>query len=141
MRALDDFFSVAGQLQPEDMATVKAAGFTHVIHNRPDDEEPGLPTTDALAAAAKAAGLAYFYLPMKSGELDPALIAPTRAILESAPGAVLAFCRSGARSTAMWAMARASMGTDVDSLCAQAHAAGYDIHPLRQMLTHLAESA
>jgi uncharacterized protein (TIGR01244 family) len=141
MRALTESFSVAGQLHPEDMATLKAAGFSHVIHNRPDDEEPGLPTRNALAAAAKNVGVAYFYLPMVSGELDPALIAPTRAIIESCAGPVLAFCRSGARSTAMWAMARASMGADVDSLCTQAQAAGYDIHPLRPMLVRLCEGA
>jgi uncharacterized protein (TIGR01244 family) len=141
MRAITDSFAVAGQLLPEDMSAVRAAGFSHVIHNRPDDEEPGLPTSADLASAASAVGLVYVYLPMISGALDPALMAPTRAVLESAQGSVLAFCRSGSRSTAMWAMTCASMGVDVGQCCDQAQAAGYDIAPLRPMLDAIANGS
>ncbi len=141
MQYLTPTFAVAGQLQPADMAAAKAAGFVAIINNRPEAEERGLPSEAALAAAARAAGLSYAYLPMTSGQLDPDLVAPTQSVMAATAGPVLAFCRSGARSTAMWAMAQAASGADIDTLCAQATAAGYSIDPLRPMLATLAARA
>ena len=57
-----------------------------------------------MAQAAQAAGLAYHYLPVISGQITPAQVAEFAAALKAAPGPVLAFCRSGARSTNMWHM-------------------------------------
>jgi uncharacterized protein (TIGR01244 family) len=57
-----------------------------------------------------------------------------KSALESAPGPVLAFCRSGTRSTLVWALARARMGDDAETLRAKAEAAGYDLAPIRMFL-------
>jgi uncharacterized protein (TIGR01244 family) len=58
--------------------------------------------------------------------------------LESATGPVLAYCRSGTRSTLLWALAEASNGADPDELSATAAAAGYDLSPIRALLEILA---
>jgi uncharacterized protein (TIGR01244 family) len=50
--------------------------------------------------------------------------------LESATGPVLAFCRSGTRSTFLWAIARAEMGDSPADLVAKAEAQGYNVRPL-----------
>jgi uncharacterized protein (TIGR01244 family) len=57
-----------------------------------------------------------------------------REALEAAPGPVLAFCRSGTRSTLVWALARARMGDNAETLQAKAEAAGYDLGPIRAFL-------
>jgi uncharacterized protein (TIGR01244 family) len=57
-----------------------------------------------MALAAKAAGLEYHYLPVISGQITPEQVAEFAATLKAATGPVLAFCRSGARSTNMWRM-------------------------------------
>jgi uncharacterized protein (TIGR01244 family) len=137
MRQITETFFAAGQISPADVATLKAHGIALVINNRPDMEEPGQPTAADIETAVHAAGLAYVFIPVHSGGIDPAAIEPTRQALASATGHVLAFCRSGARSTALWAMARAASGAAPASLLQAAANAGYDLSPLEPVLHHL----
>ena len=58
--------------------------------------------------------------------------------LGSAEGNVLAYCRSGTRSTLLWALAQAKAGEKPDKLAEAAMAAGYDISPIRPMIDMLA---
>jgi sulfide:quinone oxidoreductase len=99
-RQLTPDLSVAPQLTPEAMAEAARAGFRSVINNRPDFEHgPGQPTSAAIAAAAQAAGLEYRHLPVDGGYQSPEEIAACAALLQELPRPILAFCRSGARST------------------------------------------
>lgn len=133
-RKLDDTISVAGQITPDDVAAAAAEGFTFVINNRPDGEQPGQPTAAEIEAAAAAAGLGYRAIPITHAGFSEDQVTAMREALEAAPGPVLAFCRSGTRSTFVWALARARMGDTPDLLAAKAEAAGYDLSPLRGML-------
>lgn len=99
-------FCVAPQLTPDTMAALAAAGFKTVINNRPDFEGgPDQPTSEQVRAAAEAAGLVYRHLPVQGGYQSPEEIAAMRAILDEVPTPVLAFCRSGARSSKLFAAA------------------------------------
>jgi len=99
---------VAPQLEPAAMAQAAAAGFRSVINNRPDFEGgPEQPTSAAMAAAAQAAGLEYRHLPVNGGYQSPEEIEQFRQLLESLPRPILAFCRSGARSTKLFMAAGA----------------------------------
>jgi uncharacterized protein (TIGR01244 family) len=40
-RTHDPSISVFGQIAPEDIADAKAQGFTTIVTNRPDEEQPG----------------------------------------------------------------------------------------------------
>jgi uncharacterized protein (TIGR01244 family) len=101
-------FATIGQLMPEDMAAVAAMGFQSVINNRPDGEGgPDQPTTAQMAQAAQAAGLTYAYLPVIPGMITPDQARAFAQWLGQQSGPVLAFCRSGARSTQLREMARA----------------------------------
>lgn len=131
---LDDGISVAGQITPEHVAIAKAQGVVAIINNRPEGEQPGQPTGDAIRTAAEAAGLAYTAIPVDhSGFRQDQVDAMTQA-LAAADGPVLAFCRSGTRSTWLWALARATAGADVETLIAKAGAQGYDLTGLRSMI-------
>lgn len=100
-------FATAPQIAPEDMASIAAQGFTTVINNRPDGEGGAeQPTSSTMSAAATAAGLAYHYLPVISGQITPEQSQQFAALMKAATGPVLAFCRSGARSTNIWSMGR-----------------------------------
>ena len=91
---------VAPQLQPEAMAEAARAGFRSVVNNRPDFEEgPQQPTNASIEAAARAAGLEYRFLPVQGGYQSPEEIAQFARLLAELPRPILAFCRSGARST------------------------------------------
>jgi uncharacterized protein (TIGR01244 family) len=101
-------FAVAGQLAPDDLAQAAHAGFRSVINNRPDFEAgPGQPTSQAIAAAAAAAGIDYAFLPVRSGFQTPEEAAQLHALLQRLPKPVLAFCRSGTRSTNLYYAAQA----------------------------------
>ena len=94
---------VAPQLEPEAMAEAAKAGFKSVINNRPDFEHgPDQPTSAQIEAAARTAGLEYRHLPVDGGYQSPEQIAAFAQLLQELPRPILAFCRSGARSTRLY---------------------------------------
>ncbi len=100
--------SVASQLGPEAMREAAAAGFRSVVNNRPDFEGgPSQPTSAAVGAAARAAGLEYAYLPVAGGYQSPEEIARFAELMQTLPAPILAFCRSGARSGRLFSAASA----------------------------------
>ena len=99
-------FSTAPQLMPEHMAAIAAHGFRSVINNRPDLEGgPQQPASAEIEAAAIAAGLEYRHLPVNGAYQSPEEIALFGLLLEKLPKPILAFCRSGARSTKLYSAA------------------------------------
>jgi uncharacterized protein (TIGR01244 family) len=130
MKQLDSTTFVSGQIAPEEIASL---GVATVINNRPDGEEPGQPDSAAVAAAAQAAGIDYRHIPVAGGISQPQ-VAEMADALAQANGPVLAFCRSGTRSTYLWALARARLGDDAETLVQKAAAAGYDLSPVRAFL-------
>jgi uncharacterized protein (TIGR01244 family) len=133
-RTLDDTISVFGQITPQDVDEAKALGFTTIINNRPDGEQDGQPAGSEIEAAAKAAGLAYVAIPVDHSGFSEAQVTAMAEALGAADGPVLAFCRSGTRSTFLWALASAWNGAEGDALVAKAANAGYDISPIRGAL-------
>jgi uncharacterized protein (TIGR01244 family) len=130
-RALAKDMLVAGQIAPADVAEAAALGVTTIVNNRPDGEEPGQPEAREIEAAAEAAGLAYCHIPISGGFGRDDVAAMASAL---AQGKTLAFCKSGTRSTFLWALARSSAGEDGETLAARAAAAGYDLGPIRRYL-------
>lgn len=107
-RAVGPDVCVAPQLTPAAMAEAARAGFKSVINNRPDFEHgPDQPTNADIEAAARAAGLAYRFLPVDGSYQSPEQIAAFAALLAELPRPLLAFCRSGNRSSRLFSAARA----------------------------------
>jgi len=100
---------VAPQLTPEAMAEVARMGIRSVVNNRPDFEGGAdQPTSASIEAAARAAGLEYRFLPVSGGYQSPEEIKAFAALLGQLPRPLLAFCRSGARSTNLYKQAVSS---------------------------------
>ncbi|WP_088185223.1 TIGR01244 family sulfur transferase [Sphingobium sp. Z007] len=138
-RKLTDRILVAPQISVDDIEQAKAQGVTLIINNRPDDEEPGQVNGAEIEAAAKTAGIAYLAVPVAHGGFAPwQLDGMAQALEQAGDGKLLAYCRSGTRSTLLWALTRARAGDNADVLAAQAAAAGYDISPVRQIMDALA---
>ncbi|MBL0942983.1 MAG: TIGR01244 family phosphatase [Hydrogenophaga sp.] len=129
LKRLTPSLAVAPQVAPADMAALAAAGFTTVICNRPDGEQPGQPDHHTMAAAAQAAGLRFVFQPVVSGQIGPAQVQAFGEALAQATGPVLAYCRSGTRCTTLWALSQAGQ-RPWDELLATAAAAGYDLSRL-----------
>ncbi len=100
--------SVSPQILPHQVASLASSGFKSIICNLPDGEcGPGQPSFTQIAAAASAAGMEAAYLPIIPGKAGPAEAAAFRDLLDRLPAPVIAFCRSGARSSSLWAMSQA----------------------------------
>jgi uncharacterized protein (TIGR01244 family) len=141
IRKVDDSISVAPQISVEDVAAIKAAGFTAIVNNRPDDEEAGQISGNAIRAAAEAAGLSYTAIPITHAGFSYPQIAAMADVLAGAEGPVLAFCRSGTRSCNLWALAQAKNGADADALIAKGAGAGYNLEGIRPLLDQLKAQA
>ncbi|MDP8912878.1 MAG: TIGR01244 family sulfur transferase [Pseudomonadota bacterium] len=133
LRRIDERVLVAGQIRRDDMEALKAGGIGMIVNNRPDDEEAGQPSSAEMEAAARAAGIDYRYIPVASGFSANQVEAMSEA-LRDAEGQILAFCRSGTRSTYLWALARARHGDPAEELMQKAAAAGYDLGPIEALL-------
>ncbi|MGK6322536.1 TIGR01244 family sulfur transferase [Sphingomonas sp. DT-51] len=134
LRIIDETIAVAPQIRPEDVPAIAAAGYTAIINNRPDDEEPGQPSGESIRTAAAAAGLGYTAIPVTHAGFSLPQVEAMTAALAAADGPVLAYCRSGTRSCNLWALAGAARGDDADALTAKAADAGYDLTNLRPLL-------
>lgn len=140
-RKLTHDIYAAPQIGLAEIAEAGALGITLVINNRPEDESDDQTPGAEIEAAARAAGMDYVAIPVThSGFSEPQVKAMAEA-LESAEGAVLAYCRSGTRSTLLWALAEASQGGDPDSLTNMAAKAGYDVSPIRPLMDILKAKA
>jgi len=135
---LTPHISVSPQISPDDVPRLAAAGFVTIINNRPDGEANDQPPGAEIEAAAKAAGLRYVAIPVDHAGIGPDQLKAMAEALAAADGPVLAYCRSGTRSTHLWALAEASRGTDPAGLVSAAAGAGYDIAMMVPVLRQLA---
>ncbi|HEX7689093.1 MAG TPA: TIGR01244 family sulfur transferase [Burkholderiaceae bacterium] len=109
LRQIDHDVFVAPQLEPAAMPELARLGFKSVVNNRPDFEHgPDQPASADIAAAAKAAGLEYRHLPVAGGYQSPEEVAAFGQLVAELPRPLLAFCRSGARSTRLYQLAQGS---------------------------------
>ncbi len=140
IRVSDNIY-VAAQIAVDDVALAGQQGVTLIINNRPDGEEPSAPQGADIAAAAEAAGIGYLAIPIThAGFSRPQIDAMTQA-LDNASGNVLAYCRSGTRSTLLWALSQAAQGESPRIIAAKAADAGYDTSPIAMIMDALAAEA
>lgn len=103
IRQITEDYSVSPQITPEDVAAIKAAGFRSVICNRPDNEEPGQPSAEEIGKAVRAAGLAFRWVPVISGQMTAGNVEDQAKALDELEGPVFAYCRTGTRCTNLFA--------------------------------------
>ncbi len=140
-RKLSDSMWASPQISAAQIAEARDAGVTLVINNRPDGEAPDESQGPEIEAAAKAAGLDYLAIPISHTGFSEPQVAAMQDALDAAEGGVLAYCRSGTRSTLLWALAQARAGADPESIAEAAHNAGYDTSPVRPAMDMLAAQA
>ena len=126
------------QIGLEDVAAAAAQGITLIINNRPEGESDDQTTGSEIEAAARKAGMDYVAIPVTHSGFSEAQITAMAEALAGAKGPVLAYCRSGTRSTLLWALAESSKGADAGTLSAQAAGAGYDLAPIAALMDRLA---
>lgn len=136
LRQLSPNLAVSPQIRPEDIPMLAEAGFRVLVNNRPDEEIASDLDHDVMGRAAEAAGMSYHFLPFHPGQITPQLITDfTEATAGRGP--VIAYCRSGHRSTVLWALSQAGKRPEGEILEA-ATRAGYDLSPVQPLIASLA---
>jgi uncharacterized protein (TIGR01244 family) len=101
-----NLFGTLGQIDSSNLAEIAQLGYKSVINNRPDFEEgPHQPRNAEIQAEAEKLGLSYAFLPVIPGAITPEQVVEMARLLKTMPEPILAFCRSGARSTNLYQMA------------------------------------
>ena len=133
MKQLTPDLSVGPQIQVDDVAELARRGFKAIIGNRPDNEGPDQPRWEELAFLARSHGLEARHIPVVPGHLGDEEIAAFRQALSELPKPVAAFCKTGTRSTMLWALVN-PQELSADDRIGQAAAQSYDISALRPRL-------
>ncbi len=137
-RQLSESMIVSPQIESADIAAAKDRGVTLIVNNRPDGEDPGAPQGEEIEAAARELGLDYIAIPIGRAGFSEPQVEELANALDRNEGKTLGYCRTGTRSTLLWALARAKAGDDPEAIAAAASEAGYDIGPVRPMVDMLA---
>jgi uncharacterized protein (TIGR01244 family) len=138
IRQISPDYAVSPQINPSDVATIKAAGFTTIICNRPDAEIPPSHHAEVVGALAKAEGLKFVVLPVTHQDLNEGLINAQRDAIENSAGPVFAYCASGTRCSIVWALGQVGLQS-ADEILSATTAAGYDLGGLRPQLEALSK--
>lgn len=140
MKHLHNNLHVAGQLQEVDFRLLAEQGVKVIINNRPDDEEAGQLNHPQAKALAEELGMSYHYLPMANGQPLPAdLVENFKHVLQNSEGPILAHCRSGMRSSFIWALGEVADGNiTVDDAIAAAQGAGIPLQNAKSALESVA---
>jgi uncharacterized protein (TIGR01244 family) len=136
-RRLNDRVLASPQISLADVANAAAQGVVMIVNNRPDGESDDQVPGSEIEAAAKAAGMGYVAIPVTHAGWSEGQVRAMANVLAEAKGPVLAYCRSGTRSTLLWALAEASTGASPHALTAAAAQAGYDLEPIRALMDML----
>ena len=139
-RTLSDRMLASPQITLADIGDARAAGVTLIVNNRPEGEAEDQTSGADIEAAARGAGMDYVAIPIAPGGFTEQQVLAMVDALRGADGKVLAYCRSGTRSTLLWALSQASLGVPADTIEAAATMAGYDLSPVRPAMSALAGS-
>ena len=132
MKNINDHVTVSPQIAISEIATLKAQGFDVVISNRPDGEEIGQPLTADIQAAVEAAGMKFVHLPIVSGQFTQEAADGFGEVVAN-NNKVFAYCRTGTRCAALWALSQAGKAS-ADDILGATSSAGYDFPQLRGFL-------
>lgn len=102
IRLIDDEYSVSGQITVEDLDQIKAMGFKSIVCHRPDHESPDQTPFSVIEARAKELGLEITHVPVGPMGVTEEAVQGMVDALDEFPRPMLGYCRSGARSTAIY---------------------------------------
>lgn len=136
--ALTERFSVSGQISPDQLADLKARGYTTIIALRPDGEGPDQPSAAQMNDAARSNGMAFAYVPVAPGAIPDTAVAALGQAIALNSGKVLLYCRSGSRAARTWSLVEASRfgGADTDAILAAVKAGGQSADDLRAAIAN-----
>ncbi len=135
IKALTPHLSITPQVMVAELEAVAQMGFKAIICNRPDGEGPDQPSFSEMEQAALAHGLQMRYLPAEAGKVSDADGKAFGELLATLPAPVLAYCRTGMRSTTMWALSQSGI-TPLPQILEASQRVGFDMKALVQRIAN-----
>ncbi|URQ64973.1 TIGR01244 family sulfur transferase [SAR86 cluster bacterium] len=132
MKRIYKNFYAAHQIQAKDIAQLKQEKFEYVLCNRPDNEVQDQPSAEVIKSECLANGIEFLHLPISPGDFNLEVIMETEKVLKTAKK-TLAYCRTGTRSTMLWAFAK-TKDLEVDEVLKITDHSGYNFQHLKELL-------
>lgn len=133
IRPIAPGFAVSPQIAADDVARAAEAGYKTILCNRPDGEAADQTPVAQIEQACQAAGVDFRFLPIVPGVITHEALEGVEDALKNCPQPILAYCRTGTRSSMLWALA-CSSALAPDALLGAAAQAGYDLSGMRPMM-------
>lgn len=102
IRPINDEYAVTGQIEPGDLPAIRDMGFKAIVCHRPDGEAPDQPSFGTIRAEAEKLGLEIRHIPVGPMGVTADKVQAMVDALDDMPRPMLGYCRSGARSTAIY---------------------------------------
>jgi sulfide:quinone oxidoreductase len=128
--------TVSDQITIEDLKEIHAQGYKTIFCNRPDLESDGQLIFSLIEKEAQNLGIKAIHQPVISGQILDIDIAQFDAYFKAAQKPIFAYCRTGTRCSALWALSHVRT-LPIDDILSKAQNAGYDLSSLRDRLNAL----
>ena len=101
---LSGLYNVSPQISLTDVEILSEKGFEKIICNRPDFEVPPNLQSSVIEKSALEIGLSFEYHPLTFENMNAENIEKQMALIKESERPVLAYCTSGTRCAAIWAL-------------------------------------
>jgi uncharacterized protein (TIGR01244 family) len=137
-RAFTPEISITEQIKLSDVSTIRRYRYATMIDLRPDGEASDQVPSAEVERAARAEGLAFFYVPVQHGTIPDSSVQALSKALDNSPKPVLVYCRSGKRAARTLALVEASRpaGPDAATILAMAQSVGQSADDLRNEIDY-----
>jgi len=127
-KIIDEYF-VSEQINAQDISTLKDNGFKTIFCNRPDSEEKNQPNVEELKKIAAALDINFIHQPVIGNRITQNDVDNFKNYFMGAKKPILAYCRTGTRSSMLWALSESKVRPTKEILSLTS-AAGYDLSHL-----------
>ena len=126
---ISGLYNVSPQISIVDIEFLSEKGFEKIICNRPDFEVPPNFQSNLIEKVATEIGLLFEYHPLTFENMHAENIEKQMAFIEESKSPVLAYCTSGTRSAAIWALGQIGK-MPKDEILKTTLASGYNLEGL-----------
>ena len=127
-KIIEDYV-VSDQIVEEDIVKLKEEGFKTIFCNRPDNEEQNQVTVNSIRDKVIENGLDFIHQPVVGGQISQNDVDQFSDYYDNAEKPIFAYCRTGTRSSMLWALSE-SEKRPVDEILQLTFAAGYNLNNL-----------
>ena len=101
---ISGLYHVSPQISLTDVEFLSEKGFEKIICNRPDFEVPSNIQSNVIEKATEEIGLLFEYHPLTFENMNTENIEKQMAFINESKRPILAYCTSGTRCAAIWAL-------------------------------------